>query len=177
MRTSIKIMAMMLSMIAVAFGTTSCGEEDNDPLDVKSVNAEYSLELSQLWFDFYDIDVTYYDQAGKENTVRVTEKWSYGFSVKPKDAPRNYKFTVVATPKKEHPEINGSQYVLSENIVGEFYGIRYDGSTYKELWSDLSPYTVTEADVLTFSSAQFKDYLDGGSRKLMDFTKTFDGNY
>ena len=177
MKTSIKIMAMMLSIIAVAFGTASCGENDNDPLDVKSVNVEYSLELGQTWYDFYDIDVTYYDQAGKENTLRVTEKWSYGFSVKPNVAPRNYRFTVVATPKNVLPKINGDQYVLSENIVGKFYGIRYDGSTYQELWSDLHPYTLTETDVLTFSADQFKDYLEGGSRKLMDFNKTFDGKY
>lgn len=166
----------MLSIVA-AFAMTSCGEEDHDPLDVKSVNAEYSLELSESWYEFYDIDVTYYDQTGKKNTLRVTENWNYGFSVKPKDAPKNYVFTVVATPKTELPEITGSQYVLSENIEGKFYGIRYDGSTYNELWSDLHPYTLTETDVLTFSASQFKDYLEGGARKLIDFSKTFDGKY
>ena len=167
----------MLSIVAAAFAMTSCGEEDHDPLDVKSVNAEYSLELSQTWYEFFDIDVTYCDQAGKKNTIRVNEKWNYSFSVKPKDAPQNYVFIVVATPKAEHPEITGSQYVLSENIEGKFYGIRYDGSTYKELWSDLHPYTLTETDVLTFSASQFKDYLEGGARKLIDFNKSFDGNY
>ena len=167
----------MLSIAAFLFATTSCGEADNDPLDVKSVNAEYSIELNEIWYEFYDIDVTYCDQTGKKNTLRITENWNYSFSVKPKDAPQNYVFNVVATPKSGHPEITASQYVLSEDIVGKFYGIRYDGSTYQELWSDLHPYTLTEKDALTFSASQFKDYLDGGARKLMDFNKTFDGKY
>lgn len=177
MRTKIKLLAIMLSIFAATFAVTSCGEGDNDPLDVKSVNVEYSIELSTTWYEFYDIDVTYYDKAGKNNTIRVTENWNYSFSVKPKDAPSAYVFVVVATPKTDIPEISGSQYVFSENIVGKFYGIRYDGSTYQELWSDLHPYTLTETDVLTFSAAQLNDYLDGGARKLMDFSKSFDGKY
>lgn len=28
-----------------------------------------------------------------------------------------------------------------------------------------------------FSVSQFKDYLEGGARKLIDFSKTFDGKY
>lgn len=44
----------MLSIFAASFVMTSCGEGDHDPLDVKSVNAEYSLELNQTWYEFYE---------------------------------------------------------------------------------------------------------------------------
>ncbi|MDE5870350.1 MAG: hypothetical protein K2H22_00170 [Muribaculaceae bacterium] len=182
MKTTIKLMAMMLGIFAVAFGTTSCDKindalEEHDPNDVKSVNVEYSMDLSQTWFEFYDITVTYYDENGKEHSQTVTEKWEYGFSVKPNKAPKNYVFTVVATPKKEHPEFDKAQYILSEDIQAKFYGIRYNGSIYQELWSDLHPVTLTWTDIYTFNESQMESYFVTGARNLASFTHSFDGDY
>lgn len=169
---------MMLCIIMTAFGMVSCGEtEDNDPLAIKSINVEYNLNLSQNWFDFYDVVVTYLDENGQSKSLTVTEKWNFGFSMSPNNAPRNYAFSVVATPKKDHPEINDAQYILSQEIDADFFCYRYDGTVFKELSSDLCAQKLTSNDVLTFSGSQFKDYLESGSRNLMSFSKSWDGKY
>lgn len=175
LRTTIGLALSVLAFMALV---ASCDNlDDGDPNDVKSVNVEYSLNLGHVWFDFYDIKVTYYDEKGQEQSIMVNEAWSYGFSVKPKKAPSNYVFTVVAIPKTDHPEFDQSQYILSEDIKGRFWGVRYDGSIYKELWSDLHPYEMSNNDVTTLSASGFKDYFEKGSRNLMNFTKSFDGKY
>lgn len=178
MKNSIKFIAVIVISMATLVGFASCDKDDNsDPLAIKSINVEYTLDLNQTWFDYFDIAVTYFDDKGKQNTLTVTEKWSYKFSVSPKVAPKNYLYTVVATPKNNLPEIVGTQYILSTDIVGDFFCYRYDGSVFKELSSDLHPFQLTNTDVLTFSAEQFKDYLEGGSRTLMNFTKSWDGKY
>lgn len=182
MKTSIKLMAMVLSIFAIAFGTTSCDKvdefmEDHDPQDVKSVNVEYSMDLSQTWFDYFDIDVTYYDEKGKPNTLRVTEKWSYGFSVKPKEAPRNYVFTVVATPKSQYPEIDGNQYIFSEDIKARYYTVLYDGSIPQWLGSEKSEYIMNATDVTIMRPDELETALTRGTRNLMNFSKTISGQF
>lgn len=171
----------MLGIFAIAFGTTSCDKvndflEEHDPNDVKSVNVEYSMELSQTWFDYFDIDVTYYDEKGQPNTLRVTEKWNYSFSVKPKNAPHNYVFTVVATPKSQYPEIDGNQYIFSQDIQARYYTVRYDGSIPTgQTWRDECEDIRTENDIVIMRPDELETSLRGGSRKLMNFTKTISG--
>ena len=182
MKSWIKYLAAIVGFLGACGMMTSCDKVDDildthDPNDVKSVNVEYSMDLSQTWFDFYDITVTYYDDKGKEHSLPVTEKWDYSFSVKPDKAPKNYVFTVVATPKKEHPEIDKPQYILSENISAKFYGIRYDGSIYKNLASDLNASDITWTDIYTLSTSQMKDFLKAGGRNISNFTHSFDGRY
>lgn len=175
MKSWIKFLAVMIGFLG-AFGLmTSCDKVDDildthEPTDVKSVNVEYSMDLSQTWFDFYDITVTYYDEKGKEQSLNVTEKWEYSFSVKPDKAPKNYVFTVLASPKKELPEIDKPQYILSENIHVQFYAIRYDGSIVKELSSDLMQIDRTWNDIYTLSDSRMKDFLLGGRRNLAQFS-------
>lgn len=175
-KATICSMACALTSLAVF---VSCGNNDDaiDPNDVESVNVKYSLNLSQTWFDFYDIKVTYFDESGQQQSMFVNEEWGYGFSVRPQIAPRNYVFTVVAIPKEVHPEFDREQYVLSQDIQGNFWGVRYDGSIYRELWSDLHPYELSNNDILTLNASGFKDYFEKGSRNLMNFTKSFDGKY
>lgn len=182
MKNWIKYLAVMIGFLGACGLMTSCDKVDDildthEPTDVKSVNVEYSMDLSQTWFDFYDITITYYDEKGQEKSLTVTEKWEYSFSVKPANAPKNYVFTVVATPKKEHPEIDKPQYILSENIQAKFYGIRYDGSIYKDLWSDLCAIDRTWTDIYTLSESQMKDFLARGTRNVSNFTHSFDGRY
>lgn len=178
MRNYLKALCMLAVVVCLGGVISSCGEnEDHDPNDVKSVNVEYSVDLGNTWFDYYDIVVTYYDANGKEKSETITEKWEYGFSVKPEKAPKSYVMKVVGTPKQNLPALDKLQYVLSENIQAKFYGVRYDGSVYKELWSDLHPVDLTWNDTYTLSDSQMKDFLDGGVRTLADFTHSFDGDY
>ncbi len=171
------ILAMLMCALGLSLGMSSCDNNDDDPLAIKSINVEYSLNLNQTWFDFFDIDVTYSDQAGQSHTVRVTKEWNYGFSVSPKIAPKNYVFTVLASPKAEHPAIQDGQYTLATDIKGDFFSYRYNGEIFKELSSDLHPYTLTNTQVQTFSASQFKDYFEDGRKTLMNFAKNWDGKY
>lgn len=179
MNKKTSLLLMILGMVLFAGGFAACDSDDSDkdPLAVKSVNAEYSAKLNPTWFEFYDIKVTWLDDKGQTHSADITDGWNYGFSVKPEVAPKNYLFSVTATPKTATPELTESQYVLTCEIEGNFFGVRYNGETYRELWSDLHPYNLQNNDVYTFSQSQFKDYLEGGVRNLMNFKKTFDGRY
>ena len=168
-----KFLTAIVGFLGACGMMSSCDKVDDilethDPNDVKSVNVEYSMDLSQTWFDFYDITVTYYDEKGKEQSLTVTEKWEYSFSVKPDKAPKNYVFSVVATPKKEHPEIDKPQYIMSENIHAKFYAIRYDGSivTYGDLCKVDQNLTNTD----TIADWLLEKRLEQGARNVFSFT-------
>lgn len=173
MKRWIKYLASMIVFFGACGLMTSCDKVDDildthEPTDVKSVNVEYSMDLSQSWFEFFDITVTYYDEKGQEQSLTVTEKWEYSFSVKPANAPKNYVFTVVATPKKEHPEIDKPQYILSENIHAKFYAIRYDGSIVAsgDLHQVNKDWTYTD----TISDTILRSRLTRGADNVFGFT-------
>jgi len=176
-----KLNLIVMAIFCIAFvsvGLTSCEELENalaDPNDLKSVNVEYSLKLCQTWYDYYDIRVTYYDEKGDPHTVTVTDSWEYSFSVRPKDAPGNYVFNVLAVPKKEHPEFDQLQYILSEDIEGHFYGIKYDGSIFNSY--GLYKSDRIEDSIFTMNPDQFERYFKGGQRNLMNFTNSFKASY
>lgn len=180
MKSWIKYLAVMIGFLGACGLMTSCDKVDDildthEPTDVKSVNVEYSMDLSQTWFDFFDITVTYYDEKGQEQSLTVTEKWEYSFSVKPANAPNNYVFTVVATPKKNHPEVDKPQYIMSENIHAKFYAIRYDGSIVDT--GDLHQRDLNLTNTNTQEDWQLKNRLKEGARNVFKFTHSIKGSY
>lgn len=182
MKKSFFLTGMLFALVAIAAGFSSCSKVDEwtaDPNDVKSINAIYSVELSQTWYDYYDVMVTYYDEKAQPQTLQIYSRWDYSISLPPKKAPRNFVLTVTATPKENNPGFeNRLPIIFSQNISAEFYAVRYDGSIYKELSHDITPvhYTSTETRSLT-SEQQFKEFFNRGPKTLFKFTKSWDGTY
>lgn len=182
MKSYFKILTLITCMLGFGVMMTSCddrkdGPEENHSNDVESINAAYSLDLNETWFEFYDITLYYYDGEGVYNKLIVTNKWEYSFSISPDQIAKNYIFEVLATPKKHLPEIDKEQYILSENIQINFYGKRYDGSIFEDTKSDLNPVTNTWTDTYTFSNSQMKDFINAGTRFILSFSHSFDNNH
>lgn len=178
-KTIFKILAAAFCVAFMSVGFASCvSDDDPDPLAIKSVNVEYNLNLSQTYYDFYDITVKYLDELSQKHEIKVTEAWKYSFSVCPKVAPKNYYFVVTATPKAVHPDFDQDRYVLTPDVQGNFFCYRNNGELFAELSSDYYWYTLTNTDVYIFTAEQFKDYFKASSfRTLMLFEKTVDGKY
>lgn len=182
MQKLITRIASMLAVLAITLGTSSCEKIDDltaDPKDIKSINAVYTADLSQTWFDYFDIMVTYYDEAGQPQTLQIFERWSYSISLPPKKAPHNYAFTVTASPKENHPGLeNVTPITFSRDIKAEFFAYRYDGSIVKELASQLCAYTLSDTQTYTYTrDSEFKNFFNNGRRTLLNFTKSWDGGY
>lgn len=172
--------AMLLLFVAVGF--VSCNSEDDlDPMAIKSINAEYSVKLNQLWFDYYDIEIQYRDERGELSSFALTDPkgWSYSFSLKPEKAPQRYCFKVLATPKKDYPDIdNNSRYVFEKDITCEFYSLRNNGEVYKELSSDLAPYSGSVNDDESFNGSELLTIMRSNhTYTLCGFDRTWDGKY
>ena len=171
---------MLLLFVAVGFA--SCNSEDDlDPMAIKSINAEYSVKLNQLWFDYYDIQIQYRDERGELSSFALTdpEEWSYSFSLKPEKAPQRYSFKVLATPRKDYPAIdNNMKYVFEKDIVYEFYSIRNNGEVYKELHGDLYPFSGSVNDDENCKGSELSTRMGSDHMyTLCGFDRTWDGKY
>lgn len=180
MKSLLNTLILLAFMLVYGVIMTSCddrndGLEENDTNDVESINAAFSMDLSQTWFDLYNITVYYFDENGNENKQVVTNKWEYCFSFNHDMATRKFLFEVLATPKKPLPEIDKEQYILSENIQAKFFGIGHNGSTYELLKPDLNPVSNTWSDTYTFSKSQMTDFITAGTRFIASYTYTYDG--
>ena len=168
--------------MALASGLASCDtEEPAAPLAIKSINAEYSVQLGQLWLDYYVITVEYRNNRGEFKTFNLTdtEKWSYSFSLSPENAPKDYCFRVLATPKKDYPEIDDNvKYVFEKNITCEFYSVRYNGEIFKELSSDLYPFSSTTNQDEIFTGTTPSNRMNGNHTwNLCNFSLNWDGKF
>jgi hypothetical protein len=119
-KQSFKILALMLGMLA---GSTlvSCGDDDpTDPGDntdnQQYVDLTYHIELSQPWYDFFDIVATYTDIAGENHTDTIKSNWEYQIWDNAEQAGTSFAIDVKATPKEYAPEVEeGVVYTLSDS--------------------------------------------------------------
>lgn len=168
------------SLLILTAGLSSCSsDEDVNPLAIKSINVDYAVQVNQNTLDYYDVEVKYCNDKGEVSTFSLTdtEKWSYTFSLPPSQAPKNYAFIVTATPKKEYPAIEpGKYYNIDYDVTCEFYAVRNNGETFKELSSDLAPYSGSDSVRDRYTSDNLSTAMSSGhSRHFADFQKKWDG--
>ena len=124
---------MCLAMTASGISFTSCSDDDDEEVvapvqKLSTLKADYSISLSDDWFKFFDIEVTYTSTSGVKN-LTLTENKTFSEEFAYTSEPKEYVCKVVAKPKANAPTINPeATYVLKQNIQANVSGYYQDGS-------------------------------------------------
>lgn len=121
--------------LASAASLISCGGNDkkDEPVVPAPTYSEivvtYSLSLSEAYYDFWDIQVTYTGMGGITHTEEVTLDWEMSYHYSPDDEiAQEFVFDVKGLPKAEVPEVDPDEvYALSKTVKFVAYGKRTDG--------------------------------------------------
>jgi hypothetical protein len=154
--------AVLAMMMCVSF--TACGgdDDDDDPVDpnaVAKVEVGYTVTLSQAWYDYFDITVTYTGVDGSENTQTITENFTYKKSIEVGKALDVAAIQVVANPKSSYPAINDNdKYELKDQVTVQFYGYNASGSAVSYGNNQNSSTT------MEFEADGLKNYLTGSHK-------------
>ncbi|MGN1252033.1 MAG: hypothetical protein ACI4US_04055 [Muribaculaceae bacterium] len=112
----LKYMAALVTAV-MALTMVSCGSDDDETayLEVGKtdyVEVEYSVDLSEAWYRFYDISVSYTGRDGVIRYENFEADRDVKFRVDYDVAPRDMQFTVIASPKAESPQIDDDRDVI-----------------------------------------------------------------
>ncbi|MDY3069397.1 MAG: hypothetical protein SOR57_07035 [Parabacteroides sp.] len=126
------VLCLAMSVCCVSF--TSCSDDneeeqiqvDKNPLEEVDIN--YSIDLDDDWYKFFDIEVRY-AIGGDEETITITEDWKLEKTISYSEDLKTYICYVTARPKAELPAIEeGVTYHLGYKITANVAGILKDGS-------------------------------------------------
>lgn len=132
----LKVMALIVS-VAMSASFTSCGDDndDNEPdqpqKKIATVVVDYSVALSQDYFDLWDIEVTYTGAGGQPVTEKIDMDWHMQLNLKTFDEiPTTYALTAVAKPKATAPTLVADHvYDITSECKLLITGIAADGKT------------------------------------------------
>lgn len=97
-----------LMMLAASISFTSCDDDDSNGPDVPKpsdkkitkVVVDYSVSLSDDYFELWDFEVTYTTPSGRQQTEKIDSDWSMRYNLSTVDElPTNYALKVVGKPK------------------------------------------------------------------------------
>lgn len=121
-------------MLFIATSLTGCGDDNNEPVipDDKtvSVNADYSVSLSNDYFDLWDIEITYTDAGGNLKSEVIESDWMLNLKLLAIDKiPTHYELKVIGKPKVTLPTIDPDRiYNLGYECQITVAGYKADGS-------------------------------------------------
>lgn len=113
-RILLKPLAIMMSMV-MSFSLVSCGDDDDsggtsgDDKTVAYYEATYSADLSDTWFDFFDVTITYTNMAGEETSELIEMNTSHVIQIPANVAPDAVNFKIHVTRKANGPAIDENQ--------------------------------------------------------------------
>lgn len=135
MKNFFKATVLCLAMLASCVSFTSCSDDSNEePIQVDTnplveVDINYSIDLDDDWFKFFDVEVRY-AIGGDEETITITEDWKLEKTISYSEDLKAFTCYVTAKPKAELPAIEeGATYHLGYNSSVVVNGINKDGST------------------------------------------------
>lgn len=147
---------LVVSAIALAGVLTACGDDDDDngggspsvPVNpstgVVSYNVEYDLDLSDAYYNFYDITLTYTDADGLVKTRELTADFEYEFDVPANKVSDSYVLKVVGTVKSSLPEISAeSLYTFAKEGDMEVKAKTADGKSSTEYYNSIVASSMT----------------------------------
>lgn len=171
MKNFFKATVLCLAMLAGCISFASCSDDNEDePIKeetnpLEKVDIEYSVDLSDDWYKFFDIEVRY-AIGGDEETITITDDWTFEKTISYSTDLKAYTFYVTAKPKAELPAIEeGVIYDLGNDNYASVIGIRKDGKTeFKESFSN--------PQNLTIAAEGMKKYVTG-EHQLFTFSYTY----
>jgi hypothetical protein len=109
-----KILAILLGLM-LCISLPSCSRDEGYEEDegevvapIAYLRARYSVQLAQAWYDYYDIEMSYTDLTGAQNTRTITKDTAFDEQVEISLATNTLSFYVVAKPKANAPEVSDS---------------------------------------------------------------------
>ena len=170
-KSLLKATVLCLAMMACCVTFSACSSDENEPEtiitnELTTIKAEYSVSLSEDWYRFFDIEVTYTSETGVK-TILLTEDWNFDMNIPYTAGPDEFVCQVTAKPKADMPAIEeNASYLLEENIQVRVNGILEDGTMSSEYG-----YSGNRSGTETKSSEGMKKYVTG-EHSLMKFTYT-----
>lgn len=166
-RIFFKTTVLCLAMIAGSIFLTACDDDENEPEvtnAVTTIKTEFSVSLSENWYKFFDIEVTYTSETG-EKTITLTQDWNFNMKIPYSAEPDKFVCNIIAKPKADVPAIEAdATYLLKEEIHAAVYGILKDGtedlgygsmgnriSSQTMVGKNMSKYIKSERRLLSFS--------------------------
>lgn len=170
-KSLLKATVLCLAMMACCINFSACSSDENEPEtiitnELTTIEAEYSVSLSEDWYRFFDIEVTYTSETGVKS-ILLTEDWNFDMNIPYTAGPDEFVCQVTARPKADMPAIEeNASYLLEENIQVRVNGILEDGTMSSEYG-----YSGNRSGTETKSSEGMKKYITG-EHSLMKFTYT-----
>ena len=136
-KSLLKATVLCLAMMACCVTFSACSSDENEPEtiitnELTTIKAEYSVSLSEDWYRFFDIEVTYTSETGVK-TILLTEDWNFDMNIPYTAGPDEFVCQVTAKPKADMPAIEeNASYLLEENIQVRVNGILEDGTMSSE---------------------------------------------
>lgn len=145
MKKIFKPMSALLTLLALtfAFTLTSCGDDDKDePAPAPGathparIGIAYALDLTDAYWDFFDIEVTYTEVSGNIVKKIVNKGWTYAADIKYEDAPATPELSVKALPKTNIPEISETKtYEMKHSYKFYIYALNENNKEEKVICS------------------------------------------
>lgn len=131
---------LLLTTLLSASMLTSCSKEIDAPdmPDITDIKISYEVNLSDAYYDFFDIIVGYIDYDGNYTTTHITENWSKNFTVK-KSKAGIFRISVTASPKDTPATgIDGESYTFEHDVYMSIIGVYEGGGIGPTLYSRAS---------------------------------------
>jgi hypothetical protein len=110
---------LLCSMLCTCL--TACSSSDDAPdasTKGESIHAYYSVDLAQSWYDLYDVTVTYTDVKGVQQSLTISQNYTYDEYADADCASSTFSLSVVATPKSQTPAIDdNATYSFDKNCM------------------------------------------------------------
>ncbi len=126
----------LAAAVAVSVSLASCGGDDNDEPEVpskvvyESVTAGYSVELSDAYYQFYDVNVVYINDKGERMMAPLTENKKFAYTIPVAKLPEKIQFAVQLTAKSPTPSIDeNAKYTFKDNVSLKVTGNKSDGKS------------------------------------------------
>ncbi len=149
---------MAVVAISLSFTLTSCEDKNgpnDEPKEEVNIRVIYSVELSDTWYQFCDIEMTYTSPSGNPKTETITmdrvEKMTLPISM----IPDKVSLTVKAKPKAKQPDVvAGKSYSLERSFDLRVLRLKKEGEEDDEIIHFLP-----QSDKSALGGDAFKKYI------------------
>lgn len=150
------VLAMMVPFVLSSCGDDGKESEIENPNATTSIRVTYSVELTDTWYEFYNVEMTYTQAGGTLTTKTLQMDETFEVNTPVAEAPGEVSLLVVAKPKTDHPEVvDGEKYILSQSISLKVEGLNKEGQMSGELY-----YTHPSSSSKTTSGDAFRKALE-----------------
>lgn len=108
----------IVAMLATCGIMTSCGSDEPDMPESKVVSykVSYDAQLGDLWYKFYDVEMSYVGADGKQTSIKLNTDFSQTLSIPADKMPSGLNFKVTAKRKANLPEIDENARYVADHL-------------------------------------------------------------